>query len=308
LRGRLTSPPNTLNLAPYLDFALELIKLSRENLLDYYDQNQSKQSLGTTLKKDKSPVTELDKSTEQVIRDAIKNKYPEHGVVGEELGIYNQDSPFLWIIDPIDGTQDIINNIPTFGTLIGLRIKDPSLLSENSSIYEKYYGTAVLGIIDHPALKTMIYGMKDSGAYQLNYPNEYNLRKAKKLPTLNQLETSTSLGPLDIITISAPDIAERTNDLDQFINLPKYHKSIRVLYNCYAHTLTLQNSTVASLEHALNIWDFTPIEVLTKEVGGEYRITKTNFKTEEPEDFKFYCNVLFGVRDAVEMIGAFLKE
>ena len=44
------------------------------------------------LKKDASPVTEIDRNTEIMIREAIVKKFPTHGIIGEEFGNTNQDS------------------------------------------------------------------------------------------------------------------------------------------------------------------------------------------------------------------------
>jgi len=92
--------------------------------------------LGIETKPDKSPVTLADREAEAAIRKLIGERYPDHGVVGEEHGADRRDAEFVWILDPIDGTKSFITGRPTFGTLIALlRSRQP-----------------VLGVIDHPAL------------------------------------------------------------------------------------------------------------------------------------------------------------
>lgn len=50
-------------------------------------------------------VTIADRATEELIRNAVKQKFPEHRFYGEETGrSENEDSPYCWIVDPIDGT------------------------------------------------------------------------------------------------------------------------------------------------------------------------------------------------------------
>jgi myo-inositol-1(or 4)-monophosphatase len=66
------------------------------------------------------PVTEADRSAELVIRRLIRETFPDHGIEGEEFGIDGADSPYRWIIDPIDGTRAFISGLPMWGTLVGL--------------------------------------------------------------------------------------------------------------------------------------------------------------------------------------------
>ena len=66
------------------------------------------------------PVTEADRGAEAVIRTAIANRYPEHGIEGEEHGRHPGSSPFTWVVDPIDGTRSFILGGLHWGTLIAL--------------------------------------------------------------------------------------------------------------------------------------------------------------------------------------------
>lgn len=63
--------------------------------------------LHVDLKNDSSPVTEIDRNTELMIREAILKKFPDHGIIGEEFGNENSDAEFQWVIDPIDGTNHL---------------------------------------------------------------------------------------------------------------------------------------------------------------------------------------------------------
>ena len=87
-------------------------------------------------KSDGTPVTEVDTALEARLRDRIHARFPEHGIIGEEGGGQRGDADWVWVLDPIDGTQSFILGKPTFATLIGLM----------------HRGTPVLGVIEHPAL------------------------------------------------------------------------------------------------------------------------------------------------------------
>ena len=92
-------------------------------------------SFKSEIKSDGSPVTEVDKKTEDIIREIISDKYPDHGILGEERQAENPQAEFVWVIDPIDGTLAFLAGIPVFGTLIAL----------------VHGGVPILGIIDMPA-------------------------------------------------------------------------------------------------------------------------------------------------------------
>ena len=51
-------------------------------------------------------VTHVDEQAEKAIIDLIRSRYPDHSILGEEHGMQDNDSEFLWIIDPIDGTTN----------------------------------------------------------------------------------------------------------------------------------------------------------------------------------------------------------
>src|SRR6266853_2291299 len=80
------------------------------------------------------PVTAADRAAEQAMRTLIREKFPAHGIIGEEFGAERADAEFVWVLDPIDGTKSFISGVPLFGTLIALA----------------HRGRPVVGIIDQP--------------------------------------------------------------------------------------------------------------------------------------------------------------
>jgi len=65
------------------------------------------------------PVTEADKTAERVLRETIRDRYPTHGICGEEFGIEPGDG-LTWVIDPIDGTRAFMSGMLHWGLLLGL--------------------------------------------------------------------------------------------------------------------------------------------------------------------------------------------
>jgi myo-inositol-1(or 4)-monophosphatase len=66
------------------------------------------------------PVTAADRAAESAMRALIRRTFPEHGIVGEELGADRPDAEYVWVLDPIDGTKSFICGLPAWGTLIAL--------------------------------------------------------------------------------------------------------------------------------------------------------------------------------------------
>jgi len=67
-------------------------------------------------------VTTADKEAEKVIAAHLLSKFPSHSILGEEGGAKG-NSPYRWIVDPIDGTVNFAHNLPCFSVSIGLEIE-----------------------------------------------------------------------------------------------------------------------------------------------------------------------------------------
>jgi myo-inositol-1(or 4)-monophosphatase len=66
------------------------------------------------------PVTEADREIERFLRDEIHARFPEHGVLGEEGSEPPRGVPFVWVVDPLDGTANFINGLPLWAVSIGV--------------------------------------------------------------------------------------------------------------------------------------------------------------------------------------------
>ncbi|HEU0042641.1 MAG TPA: inositol monophosphatase family protein, partial [Jiangellaceae bacterium] len=101
--------------------------------------------------RDSSEVTEIDRRAERMIVDRLTSDRPEHAAFGEEHGLGGStDSPWRWVIDPIDGTSGFVRGIPVWATLIALTHADRG---------------AVLGVVSAPALHRRWWGGAGLGAY-----------------------------------------------------------------------------------------------------------------------------------------------
>jgi hypothetical protein len=66
-----------------------------------------------------NPVSRADAEVEALLRSNLAAEFPDHTVIGEELAIQSRSSPFIWVIDPIDGTTNYINRVPLFAVSVG---------------------------------------------------------------------------------------------------------------------------------------------------------------------------------------------
>ena len=77
-----------------------------------------------TVKGYRDVVTEVDLIAERIVLETIRARYPDHTIVSEEAGTTATDSPYSWIIDPIDGTTNYSRRLPICAVSVGLLKRD----------------------------------------------------------------------------------------------------------------------------------------------------------------------------------------
>jgi myo-inositol-1(or 4)-monophosphatase len=68
-------------------------------------------------------VTEADRNSETLIRKRIKEKWPQHDILGEENGLVDTGSEYRWYVDPLDGTTNFAHGYPVFCVSMALEHK-----------------------------------------------------------------------------------------------------------------------------------------------------------------------------------------
>ncbi|HQV70761.1 MAG TPA: inositol monophosphatase family protein [Thermoflexales bacterium] len=102
-----------------------------------------------TKKKDDTLVTESDLESDKRIVSAIRQKYPQHGILSEESAKVFNGEEWCWVIDPIDGTTNFTWGFPVWGVLIGLL----------------HNGEPVMGVADFPMTSEHYYAVKNGGSF-----------------------------------------------------------------------------------------------------------------------------------------------
>lgn len=187
-------------------------------------------------KPDQTPVSIADRDAEQAMRTLIIDRYPDHGILGEEYGTDRADAEYVWVLDPIDGTKAYLAGKPLFGTLVALL--------QN--------GTPILGVIDQPIL-----GERWLGA--LGRQTTFNGTDVTTRPCAN-LEKAT-------LNATSPDMFEGTNRT-QFVELSK--KVAMTMYggDCYAYGLLASGHIDLVVEADLKPYDFFALVPVVSGAGG----------------------------------------
>lgn len=70
----------------------------------------------------RDPVSEVDRAVERIMRARLAERFPDHDVLGEEMTAERPayGSPFVWAVDPVDGTANFINGFPLFSGSVGV--------------------------------------------------------------------------------------------------------------------------------------------------------------------------------------------
>jgi fructose-1,6-bisphosphatase/inositol monophosphatase family enzyme len=79
-------------------------------------------SLKRELKPDQSLVTNIDRAIEEMVRREVAERFPNDAFYGEESGGDPLENERLWIVDPVDGTTNMVFGLPVWGVSIGLAV------------------------------------------------------------------------------------------------------------------------------------------------------------------------------------------
>ena len=158
---------NLLNTKEYKIYSNFLSNLANELTKFYYLKlNKTFKVYNKIQGKGYDPVTTSDKAFEKFIRLKIKNKFPNHQVIGEEFGHKKTSSDFTWVIDPIDGTRSFVIGNPTWSNLISLNFK----------------GNPVVGLANFPILNKYYLNINNKNAYVFENKKRIKISVSKNVP------------------------------------------------------------------------------------------------------------------------------
>jgi myo-inositol-1(or 4)-monophosphatase len=203
-------------------------------------------------KTDRSPVTIADRSAEQAMRAVLAERFPAHGILGEEFGLDRPEARLRWVLDPIDGTRAFVSGRPSFGTLIALLDG----------------ATPVIGVIDQPVTRERWVG---ATGRRTVFRGPFGGRAGCRLcASLDQAELSCTSPEM----MRGPD-------------LPRWERlRAAVLRNywggdCYAHGLLALGQIDVVAECSMKLWDWAALVPVVEGAGG--RVTDWNGQTLRPD-------------------------
>jgi histidinol phosphatase-like enzyme (inositol monophosphatase family) len=217
----------------FLPFVHELAAVSTAVVRRYYLQGTA-----VELKGDHTPVTAADRRAEEVMRLLIAQRYPDHGILGEEHGMERPQARYRWVLDPIDGTKAFVSNCFIFGTLISL-LRD---------------GRPILGAIAHPLTGHVLVGL--GGGPTLLGDREMRVRSS-----CARLEDATVLATGHWEMVARPDGAA-------FEALTRRARLYRTWGDCHGYFQVATGGADVMFDPLLKAWDICALVPVIEGAGG----------------------------------------
>lgn len=151
-----------------LNSAIEAGKSAIKYILEIYNSN-----FDVEFKNDNSPVTKADKISDKIIRDYLSKEYPTYSFLTEESfdDLTRLKNDYVWIVDPLDGTQEFITKNNQFTINIAL----------------SYKHKIVVGVILVPVTGEIYFASKGNGAFRIKNSVTENIHVSKKNDNLTVL-------------------------------------------------------------------------------------------------------------------------
>jgi histidinol-phosphatase len=188
-------------------------------------------------KPDLSPVTEADKTIEEMARVFVGKHEGDLSVYGEEQGEDENQAEQRLIIDPIDGTRNFVRGIPIFATLLAI----------------EQAGEVVAGVVTAPALQARWRAARGVGSFD----------------GTRQLRVS-AVKELEAAQLFHSDVggAAEAHPPPGFMGLLSRVERARGFGDFYQHVLVAQGAGEIALDPAVMPWDIAPLQVIVEEAGG----------------------------------------
>ncbi|HEX6474662.1 MAG TPA: inositol monophosphatase family protein, partial [Candidatus Limnocylindria bacterium] len=197
--------------------------------------------LSVKAKADATLVTQADTEVETHIRERIAAAYPDDGVLGEEFGSEAGTGGTRWIVDPIDGTHNLVRGIPVFGTLLAVEEE----------------GELVVAAISAPAMARRWWAVRGEGAVARDHLGERRLQ-VSSVDRLEESQLLTSgIGPL-VQAGFGPKVTSLTARVWRD----------RGLGDFWGYMLVAEGAAEVMLEIGPTLWDLAAPSLIVEEAGG----------------------------------------
>jgi histidinol-phosphatase len=194
-------------------------------------------------KPDLTPVSDADRSAEEVVRSQLRRTRPRDAVIGEEFAPTGSSSR-QWVIDPIDGTKNFVRGVPVWASLIGL--------VDN--------GEVVLGVVSAPALGRRWWAARGTGAW-----TGRSLSQAKRIHV-------SSVAKLQDASLSYASLGgwEERGILPEFLDLTRDVWRTRAYGDFWSYMLVAEGAVDIACEPELAVYDMAALVPIVVEAGGRF--------------------------------------
>jgi len=216
-----------------LALAHQLADLATEVAVPFYDRG-----VETIVKEDNSPVSEADLEVDRRLVEALLEVRPDDAILSEESGEHGSSNR-RWILDPIDGTFNFVEQRPAWGTHVALEVD----------------GEIVLGVITRPVYEQRWYATLGGGAYksdatggnaqQLHVSTTTDLAQSRICVWSNHSDRQLEVWGRGFVLV-------RPSTLDNILQVA-------------------EGELDAVIESRGKIWDHAPALLLVREAGGAFR-------------------------------------
>ncbi len=223
----------------YREFLISTLQKSSE----IANRNFGKVS-GTPKKGDNNQVlTETDLEIGKFIIEQIKGKYPTHNIIDEEAGAIDNGSEYTWVVDPIDGTSNFANGIPTYGIMIGL-------LEESSP---------TAGAVSLPFFEEIYIAEKGQGTFC----NDVKIKTTNETNLLSTLVAYTIDGHQE-------NPEDTRNEAKLIGEIVLGIRNLRASGSCFDAVMVVKGKYGGYVNQTSKIWDNVAQQILIEEAGGIY--------------------------------------
>lgn len=199
---------------------------------------------GATKGEDNNQVlTATDKEIGSLLINKIKQQFPDQNIIDEEAGVINNHSDYTWVIDPIDGTSNFANGVPTYGIYLGLLQDDKPLA-----------GGAALPFFDK-----IYVAEKNKETTCNNQPT----RVTQETNLLNSLVAYQIDGHQE-----NPELTKNEGKILTDIVLNS--RNLRTSNSAFDLGMTVEGKYGTILNKTSKIWDNVAQQILIEEAGGIY--------------------------------------
>lgn len=222
-----------LRLAHVMADQVDSVTMSRFKALD----------LRVETKPDLTPVSDADRTAEEVIRTQLSRARSRDAVHGEEMADTGH-GPRRWVVDPIDGTKNFVRGVPVWATLIALIDNDE----------------VVVGVVSAPALGRRWWAAKDSGAWT-----------GRSLAAASRMRVS-AVSELKDSSFSYSSLSgwEEQGRLSSFLDLTRTVWRTRAYGDFWSHVLVGEGAVDFSAEPELALHDMAALVPIITEAGGRF--------------------------------------